>query len=112
MDPLKRPKGVKSTTSNVVSDPGVEPPATILSTDINASQANRSFSSLLRRIAQGQCFTVLSHGRPVGPIAPAEQHRADQGAARALCWPAWRRSARHQPSGLCGRIRYLFGERQ
>lgn len=32
---------------------------------ISASEANRSFSSLLRQVAQGERFTVLSRGRPV-----------------------------------------------
>lgn len=38
---------------------------------VSASEANRSFSSLLRQVAKGQRFTVLSHGRPVATLAPA-----------------------------------------
>ena len=62
----------------------------MLDTSISASQANRSLSSLLRRVAQGQRFTVLSHGRPVATIAPADQARgaeargAEATARRAL----------------------------
>ena len=37
---------------------------------ISASEANRSFSSLLRQVAQGERFTVLSRGRPVAVISP------------------------------------------
>ena len=54
----------------------------VLDTSISASQANRSFSSLLRRVAQGQRFTVLSHGRPVATIAPADQARGPEATAR------------------------------
>jgi hypothetical protein len=36
---------------------------------ISASEANRSFPSLLRQVAQGECFTVLSRGRPVAVIS-------------------------------------------
>ncbi len=53
-----------------------------MSIRVSASQANRSFSSLLRRVAQGQRFTVLSHGRPVATIAPADPARGAQAIAR------------------------------
>jgi prevent-host-death family protein len=43
---------------------------------VSASEANRSFSTLLRQVAQGQRFTVLSHGRPVATIAPAAESTA------------------------------------
>ena len=49
---------------------------------VSASEANRSFSSLLRQVAQGQRFTVLSHGRPVATIAPAQEARATRAASR------------------------------
>lgn len=49
---------------------------------VSASEANRSFSSLLRQVAQGQRFTVLSHGRPVATIAPAGDTAANRGASR------------------------------
>ena len=49
---------------------------------VSASEANRSFSSLLRQVAQGQRFTVLSHGRPVATIVPAvEEHNLPGGIA-------------------------------
>ena len=50
---------------------------------VSASEANRSFSSLLRQVAQGQRFTVLSHGRPVATIAPAGDTAANRGASRS-----------------------------
>jgi prevent-host-death family protein len=46
---------------------------------VSASEANRSFSTLLRQVAQGQRFTVLSHGRPVATIAPAVESTASLG---------------------------------
>jgi prevent-host-death family protein len=49
---------------------------------VSASEANRSFSSLLRQVAQGQRFTVLSHGRPVATIAPAVESTASLGVSR------------------------------
>ena len=49
---------------------------------ISASEANRSFSSLLRQVAQGKRFTVLSHGRPVATIAPAQEAKATRAASR------------------------------
>jgi len=63
---------------------------------VSASEANRSFSTLLRQVAQGQRFTVLSHGRPVATIAPAAESTASLGVSRR---------ARHQPAGLCRRLR-------
>ena len=37
---------------------------------ISAAQANREFSTVLRRVRQGQSFVVTSHGRPVARIVP------------------------------------------
>lgn len=37
---------------------------------VSASEANRSFSALLRQVALGQSFTVHSHGRPVAQLTP------------------------------------------
>ena len=42
---------------------------------ISASDANRSFSALLRRVRQGKSFTVQSHGRPVAIIRPVESEQ-------------------------------------
>jgi prevent-host-death family protein len=53
--------------------------------NVNAADANRSFSKLLRQVAQGESFTVLSHGRPVATLAPAqEQSRERQQSRKAL----------------------------
>jgi prevent-host-death family protein len=40
---------------------------------VSASEANRSFSALLRQVAQGRSFTVHSHGRPVAHLTPVSQ---------------------------------------
>jgi len=37
---------------------------------ISAAAANRQFSSVLREVAKGEIFTVLSRGRTVASIAP------------------------------------------
>lgn len=42
---------------------------------VNAAEANRSFSQLLRQVAQGASITALSHGRPAATTGPPEQSR-------------------------------------
>lgn len=49
---------------------------------ITASEANRSFSSLLRQVAQGRSFTVQSHGRPVAQLTPVGKGSRPSAAAR------------------------------
>lgn len=49
---------------------------------ISASDANRHFSTLLREVAEGQTFTVLSRGRPVATIAPVTESTPERAAAR------------------------------
>lgn len=49
---------------------------------MSASEANRSFSTLLRQVALGQRFTVLSHGRSGTTIAPAAESTASLGVSR------------------------------
>jgi len=51
-------------------------------TVVSASEANRSFSSLLRQVAEGREFTVESRGRPVATLAPAKTADAFQSASR------------------------------
>jgi prevent-host-death family protein len=62
----------------MTSEPGPE----VDSVAVSASEANRSFSSLLRQVARGQRFTVLSHGRPVATLAPATGDDASREASR------------------------------
>ena len=53
---------------------------------VSAADANRSFSSLLRRVREGHSVVVTSHGKPVAKISPIgeEDHRTVQGAGPAL----------------------------
>lgn len=44
---------------------------------VTAGDANRHFSRVLREVAQGESFTVLSRGRPVATISPARS-KVDQ----------------------------------
>jgi prevent-host-death family protein len=47
---------------------------------IQASEANRAFSRILREVGQGDSFTITSHGRAVARIVPADA--SDRDAAR------------------------------
>ena len=49
---------------------------------VSASEAHSRFFSLLRQVAGGQCFTVLSHGSPVATLAPAKENTASRAASR------------------------------
>lgn len=53
---------------------------------ISASDANRSFSSLLREVASGKTVTIVSRRKPVATIAPVRQGvaSAQQAARRRL----------------------------
>ena len=53
---------------------------------ISAADANRSFSSLLRRVREGRSVVVTSHGKPVAKIVPIGEAdaRTAQGARAAL----------------------------
>lgn len=57
---------------SLASDPAV----------VTASEANRTFSSLLRQVAKGQSFTVHSHGRPVAQLTPVDKGSRTNPAAR------------------------------
>ena len=39
---------------------------------VTASEANRSFSRLLRAVARGERIEITSHGRKVAVLSPAE----------------------------------------
>ena len=49
---------------------------------VTAADANRQFSTVLREVAQGEVFTVLSRGRPVATIAPARPKDDQRQATR------------------------------
>jgi len=76
--PASALKVVRSTTPTLLAGTG----SSLHPGVVSASEANRSFSTLLRQVAQGQRFTVLSHGRPVATIAPAAESTASLGVSR------------------------------
>lgn len=47
---------------------------------ISASEANQRFSELLRDVAEGESFTVISRGREVARVQPVDR----QGQAEAV----------------------------
>ena len=50
---------------------------------VSADYANRHFSALLRRVAQGERVTVTARGKPVATLAPVESEIDPvRGAAR------------------------------
>ena len=49
---------------------------------ILARDANRHFSSVLREVTAGEVITVLSRGKPVATIAPAQTSDLQRNAAR------------------------------
>jgi len=49
---------------------------------ITASEANRQFSSVLRQVAQGEVFTVISRGRSVASIQPISDLHLDRQKAK------------------------------
>jgi prevent-host-death family protein len=48
---------------------------------VTATEANRSFSKLLREVAKGKRIAITSHGQDVAVLAPAERAE-DKEAAR------------------------------
>jgi prevent-host-death family protein len=51
---------------------------------IQATAANRSFSRILREVAQGDSYTVTSHGRPIARIVPANAKGSEAAKQRLL----------------------------
>lgn len=49
---------------------------------ISASDANRHFSHLLRDVVAGEEVTVVSRGKPVATISPAQTKRTERESAR------------------------------
>ena len=51
---------------------------------ITASEANQRFSEMLRDVANGDSFTVLSRGRPVARVAPIDADERKQAFDRMM----------------------------
>ena len=49
---------------------------------IQATEANRSFSRILREVSEGDTFTVTSHGRPIARIIPVTKDDTSKDAIR------------------------------
>ncbi|WP_347405201.1 type II toxin-antitoxin system prevent-host-death family antitoxin [Mesorhizobium sp. WSM4884] len=50
---------------------------------VSAADVERRFSLMLRRVLEGQSYVVISDGRPVARIIPADTHRAEFSRSRA-----------------------------
>jgi prevent-host-death family protein len=66
---------------------------------VSATEANRRFSSILRRVREGDSFTVTSHGAPVARIVPVKGTEAARDRAVADLIALLRR----QPVAKAGR---------
>ncbi len=55
---------------------------------ISASEANQRFSELLRDVADGESFTVTSHGKPVARVSPIDREAEQRAVARLLTFVA------------------------
>ena len=51
---------------------------------VQATEANRQFSRILREVAEGDTFTVTSHGRPIARIVPAQAKGSEAAKRRFL----------------------------
>jgi len=51
---------------------------------ISASDANQHFSELLRDVAAGESFTVVSRGRPVARVLPVDKDQQTRAVERLL----------------------------
>ncbi len=51
---------------------------------ISASEANQRFSELLREVAEGRSFTVMSRGRAVARVLPVDRHQERRSVERLL----------------------------
>lgn len=51
---------------------------------IQAAEANRNFSRILRDVREGDSYTVTSHGRPIARIVPARAKDSDAAKQRFL----------------------------
>ena len=49
---------------------------------VSASDANRNFSALLREVAHGRSYTVLSRGKPVATLGPVQSDARSRKVAR------------------------------
>lgn len=53
---------------------------------ISASDANQRFSEMLRDVAEGESFTVMSRGRAVARVIPVDHEGERRGIERLLAF--------------------------
>ncbi len=51
---------------------------------ISATDANQRFSEMLRDVAEGQSYTVMSRGRAVARVLPVDQDQQRRSVTRLL----------------------------
>jgi len=51
---------------------------------ITATDANQRFSEMLREVAEGQSYVVMSRGRAVARVAPVDQDQQHRSVRRLL----------------------------
>jgi prevent-host-death family protein len=51
---------------------------------ISASEANQHFSEMLRDVAEGESFTVMSRGRAVARVLPVDRNKEKRQIKRLL----------------------------
>jgi prevent-host-death family protein len=51
---------------------------------IQASEANRQFSRILREVREGDTYTITAHGRPIARIVPAVAKGSEAARQRLL----------------------------
>jgi len=71
-------------------------------TPITAAEANRQFSTVLKRVRAGRSYVVTSHGQAVARIVPVQSGDRITNTARGLLFERLR-SARVQPVGAWSR---------
>jgi len=67
-----------------------------MGTSVTASEANRNFSEVLRKVEHGESIAVTRHGRTVARIVPATM-QADEHQARADRRQAYLERAARRP---------------
>jgi prevent-host-death family protein len=56
---------------------------------VTASEANRQFSKLLRKVGNGETYTITNHGEPVATLAPSPakvQKERELAKKRLMAW--------------------------
>lgn len=60
---------------------------------VSSAEANRQFSSVLRRAARGETILITSRGKPVAAMGPAAKQLSARDGARARLFERLRKTA-------------------